>query len=130
MAGLHKNKKRCFFLQFLTDFCFSSFQNFKLSYFLLKANIHLLYFTILTKSNNFDILSNTIFYFNAFNANFINVWSFSVAANRWWTVCVFVCLKMPSQCLTEEGEQFLNSNLVKVSLCGDRMGQVVVLVAN
>ena len=48
--------------QFLTDFCFSSFQNFKLSYFLLKANIHLLYFTILTKSNNFEILSNTIFY--------------------------------------------------------------------
>ena len=44
--------------QFLTDFCFSSFQNFKLSYyFLLKANIHLLYFTILTKYNNFDILS-------------------------------------------------------------------------
>ena len=62
--------------QFLTDFCFSSFQNFKLSYFLLKANIHLLYFTILTKSNNFDILSNTIFYFNAFFANFIDVWSF------------------------------------------------------
>ena len=61
MAGLHKNKKICFFLQFLTDFCFSSFQNFKLSYFLLKANIHLLYFTILTKSNNFDILSNTIY---------------------------------------------------------------------
>ena len=41
-----------------------------------------------------------------------------------------VCLKMPTQCLNEEGEQFLNGNLVKVSLCGDRMGQVVVLVAN
>ena len=118
-----KIRKDVFFLQFFKDFSFSSFQNFKLSYFLLKANIHLLYFTILTKSNNFDILSNTIFYFNAFNANFINVWSFSVAANRWWTVCVFVCLKMPSQCLTEEGEQFLNGNLVKVSLCGDRMGR-------
>ena len=41
-----------------------------------------------------------------------------------------VCSKMSVQCLTEEGEQFLNGNLVKVSLCGDRMGQVVVLVAN
>ena len=31
---------------------------------------------------------------------------------------------------TEEGKQFQNGNLVKVSLCGDRMGQVVMLVAN
>ena len=30
---------------------------------------------------------------------------------------------MPSHCWTEEGEQFLNGNLVKVSLCGDRMGR-------
>ena len=43
---------------------------------------------------------------------------------------LMVCSKMSAQCLTEEGEQFLNGNLVKVSLCGDRMGQVVVLVAN
>ena len=84
---------------------------------MLKANIRLLDFTIL-------ILMQIMPVFLAASSGHLPLPPINGGPS------LVVCLKMPSQCLTEEGEQFLNGNLVKVSLCGDRMGQVVLLVAN